>query len=105
MLRFGVFGDSNSGKKFLLIHYENTPMQYTAIFHCCKNDNFQLIFWTIFICLLKTYIGQVGKELFCVKKINIGCLQRPYYLPLRGENLGLYRCVLTKLNAQYVKIY
>ena len=23
-------------------HYENTPMQYTAIFHCCKNDNFQL---------------------------------------------------------------
>ena len=24
---------------------------------------------------------------------------------LRGENLGLFRCVLTKLNAQYVKIY
>ena len=23
-------------------HYENTPMQYTAIFHCCKNDNFQM---------------------------------------------------------------
>ena len=23
-------------------HYENTPMQYTAIFHCCKNDNFLL---------------------------------------------------------------
>ena len=23
-------------------HYENTPMQYTAIFHSCKNDNFQL---------------------------------------------------------------
>ena len=21
-------------------HYENTPMQYTAIFHGCKNDNF-----------------------------------------------------------------
>ena len=25
-------------------HYENTPMQYTAIFHGCKNDNFQLNF-------------------------------------------------------------
>ena len=23
-------------------HYENTPMQYTAIFHSCKNDNFKL---------------------------------------------------------------
>ena len=29
--------------------YENTPMQYTAIFHGCENDNFQLIFFTIFI--------------------------------------------------------
>ena len=25
-------------------HYENTPMQHTAIFHGCKNDNFQLKF-------------------------------------------------------------
>ena len=24
------------------LHYENTPMQHTAIFHGCKNDNFQL---------------------------------------------------------------
>ena len=23
-------------------HYENTPMQYTSIFHSCKNDNFQM---------------------------------------------------------------
>ena len=23
-------------------HYENTPMQYTAMFHGCKNVNFQL---------------------------------------------------------------
>ena len=22
-------------------HYENMPMQYAAIFHCCKKDNFQ----------------------------------------------------------------
>ena len=25
-------------------HYENTPMQYTAILHGCKNDNFQFNF-------------------------------------------------------------
>ena len=29
-------------------HYANTPMQYTASFHCCKNDNFQLIFSDFF---------------------------------------------------------
>ena len=23
-------------------HYENTPMQYIAIFHGCKNDKFQM---------------------------------------------------------------
>ena len=33
-------------------HYENTPMQHTAIFHGCKNDNFQLNFLTVFIFLL-----------------------------------------------------
>ena len=25
-----------------MLHYENTPMQYTAIFHGFKNDNFQM---------------------------------------------------------------
>ena len=31
-------------------HYDNTPMQYTAIFHGCKNNNFQIkmIFFLIF---------------------------------------------------------
>ena len=29
-------------------HYENTPMQYTAIFHGCKNDNFRLILFYYF---------------------------------------------------------
>ena len=27
-----------------IVHYENMPMQYTVIFHGCKNDNLQLIF-------------------------------------------------------------
>ena len=25
-----------------ILHYEKTPVQYTAIFHGCKNDNFQM---------------------------------------------------------------
>ena len=40
----------------VISHYENMSMQYEAIFHGCKNDNFQLKFFTIFIFLLKTYI-------------------------------------------------
>ena len=30
-------------------HYENTPMQYTAIFHGCKNVHFQMKFFNIFL--------------------------------------------------------
>ena len=25
-----------------IAHYENTPLQYTAIFHGCEDDNFQV---------------------------------------------------------------
>ena len=32
----------------LKIHYENMPMQQTAIFHGCKNDNFHLKFFDYF---------------------------------------------------------
>ena len=35
-------------------HYENTPMQYTAIFHGSKNDNFQIEKLIFFLFLLKT---------------------------------------------------
>ena len=31
------------------LHYANTSMQYTAIFHGCKNVNFQMIFLNIFL--------------------------------------------------------
>ena len=30
-------------------HYANTPMQYTAIFHGCKNVHFQIKFFNIFL--------------------------------------------------------
>ena len=29
-------------------HYANISVQYTAIFHGCKNDNFQMNFFSIF---------------------------------------------------------
>ena len=35
--------------RFLVsIHYANTA-KYTAIFHCCKNVNFQMIFFYMFL--------------------------------------------------------
>ena len=40
-----------SAKSDQSIHYENTPIQYTAILHSCKNGNFQMkndIFFLIF---------------------------------------------------------
>ena len=30
-------------------HYENMPMQYTAIFHGYKNVHFQMIIFSIFL--------------------------------------------------------
>ena len=35
-------------------HYAIMSVQFIAIFHGCKNDNFQMIFFIIFIFLLKT---------------------------------------------------
>ena len=35
-----------------LAQYANTPMQYTAIFHDCKNVNFQIKNYNIFLFLL-----------------------------------------------------
>ena len=31
------------------LHYANTPMQYTAIFHSCKNVHFQMKISNIFL--------------------------------------------------------
>ena len=34
-------------------HYESMPMQYTSIFHGCKNDNFQMKNCDIFLIFAK----------------------------------------------------
>ena len=35
------------------LHYDNTSMQYTMIFHGCKNDNFQMKKCDIFLIFAK----------------------------------------------------
>ena len=37
-------------------HYANTPMLYTALFHSCKSDNFQIKIVIFFLFVLKTLI-------------------------------------------------
>ena len=41
--------DNEKGHLSLLVHYENTPIQYTVIFHDCKNDYFQMKIFDIFL--------------------------------------------------------
>ena len=38
------------------IHYANTPMQYTAIFHGCKNVDYQMKNYNIFLIFAQTLI-------------------------------------------------
>ena len=33
----------------MTLHYANTPIQYTVIFHSCKNDNFQIKIVILFL--------------------------------------------------------
>ena len=45
------------------LHYENTPMQYPAILHGCKNNNFQLkLFDFIHIFAQNIYCGYTFLE-------------------------------------------
>ena len=39
--------------KMVIYHYNNTPIQYTANFNGCKNDNFQMKFfnYSLIFCL------------------------------------------------------
>ena len=50
-----------TSKRELGIHYANTAMQYTAIFHFCKNVNFQMKNYNHFLIfiLLRTYTEAV----------------------------------------------
>ena len=44
-----VCGTNREYKEHTVLHYENTPMQNTVIFHICKNDNFLMKNCDIFL--------------------------------------------------------
>ena len=53
---FALASISRFASLYTLQHYANRPVQYTAIFHGCKNDNFQINIIILFSFLLKTSI-------------------------------------------------
>ena len=63
-------------------HYENTPMQHTAVFHGCKNGNFQLIFFLPF-------------SYFCSK--------HRLWVHVRTDSLSTHNLCLTCLRAKIRK--
>ena len=69
-------------------HYANTPMQYTAIFHGCKNVNFQInIFNIFFLFLLKTLIvatrkNRLSEAVLTRTRICFGARIRKFCIPL-----------------------
>ena len=49
-VKFDIFKTIDFDFFFLIFpHYDNTAVQYTAIFHGCKNDNFQMKTFDIFL--------------------------------------------------------
>ena len=46
---FFVYGQLHDKTNKITLHYENTPIQYTVIFHDCKNDYFQMKICDIFL--------------------------------------------------------
>ena len=65
----------------LLVHYENTLMQYTAIFHSCKNVHFQMKIVKIFFIFASTHNqcfgAKIRKNVYPSKPqfyyIKVGC--------------------------------
>ena len=48
-VKLSISARCSSTESVEMVRYENTPMQYTAIFHGCKNVHFQMKIVNIFL--------------------------------------------------------
>ena len=66
-------------------HYENTPMQYTAIFHNRKNDNFQMKNCDIFLTFVQNIACGYSLEAVLTSTHNLCFIAkiRKLYIPPR----------------------
>ena len=83
----------------LTAHYENTPMQYSAIFHGYKNDNFQMKNCDIFFLCFRSKIR---------KNVNPSCLYKSgvwlkRVSPKFFTGPGLKRVMRTKPRPQFLQ--
>ena len=66
------------------IHYENTPMQYTASFRGCKNDNIQLNLFDFF--------HKFAKNIYCgASMMRFERVPTLYVIEQKYEN-NVYPC-------------
>ena len=65
------------------VHYANTPVQYTAIFHGCKNVNFQMKKYNIFLIFAQNIdCGYNETVLTSTHNLCLGAKIRKMYTPV-----------------------
>ena len=72
---------TNPDPKILPNYYANTPMQYTVIFHSCKNTSFQTKHCDIF----PNFAQNIEAVLMCTHILCFGAKIRKKYTPVNAS--------------------
>ena len=77
-------------------HYANMSVQYTAIFHGCKNDNFQMIFFSYFCSKHRLWVHvrtASVKSMFWskTKKTGYACKPKFYFIKVGCKGVFVTR--------------
>ena len=81
-------------------HYANTPMQYTAIFHGCKNYNFQMKNCDVFLILNEAVLTSTHNLCFRAKIRNkvYPCKPQFYFIKVGCKGVFITRTCLHDTN-------
>ena len=90
---------ANKMSKCNRYYYANTPMQYTAKFHCCKNVHFQMKYFNIFLifaqnidCGYRLKPPQSPQSMFWRKnKKKYPCKPQVYYIKVGCKGVFVTR--------------
>ena len=89
-------------------HYANMSVQYTAIFHCCKNDNFLMIFFYIFLIFAPNIDCGTSTHNLCfgakIRKKVYPCKPQFYYIKVGCKGVFVTRtCFRDECDAKLKK--
>ena len=76
------------------MHYKSMPIQYTAIFHCCKNANFRMKMFDIFLIscskhrLFEAVLTSTHNVCFRAKLRKITHTHKPLYYNIKVGERG-----------------